>query len=125
MSKFVLIVSLIFLCACNEDSTSTSDDLLAQMAAIDQEIEAMISTSCTASSQCMATAYGAKPCGGPTKYLVHSSDMDLTKFNELVDQYNSLNEQYNVETGAISDCSIVTKPEVDCISGDCQEVQID
>ncbi|MEP1035614.1 hypothetical protein [Ekhidna sp.] len=123
MSKYVMIISLCFLFACKEENTPTTpDDLLSQMSAINDQIEALISTSCSTTSQCMSTAYGAKACGGPIKYLIHSTNMDLQKFNELVAQYNNLNAQYNEETGVYSDCSIVTKTEVECVSGNCQEV---
>lgn len=46
----------------------------------------------------------------------------LSRLNQMV---NELNAIYNELTGAISDCSIVTKPEVECVSGNCAAVTID
>ncbi len=126
MSKYLLIFSMLFFLACKEEETPLSaDEMLSQMEAIDTEIEAMLVTSCSSSSQCMATAYGAKACGGPVKYIVHSTEMDMPRFLLLVNRYNSLNAQYNLETGAISDCSIIVEPDVECVSGECQPVADD
>ena len=110
------------LLSCKEESTSTPDDLMSQMNAVYGQIENMIQTTCTSSDQCVATAIGVKPCGGPTKYIVHSSATNQENLDELVEQYNELNTQYNEATEAGSDCAFVTPPPMDCISGECQAV---
>ena len=122
MYKFIAILCVCFLFSCKEEATQPFEDLLSQMSALNAQIEGLIETSCSTSGQCMATPYGAKPCGGPLKYLVHTTDIDLIKLYALVSQYNSLNEQYNQESGIGSDCALVGKPEVECLSGNCQAV---
>ncbi|MEO9482612.1 MAG: hypothetical protein ABJG47_04175 [Ekhidna sp.] len=123
MTKYLIILSICLAFGCKEESAPpTSAELLNQMEIINDQIEAMLSTSCSASSQCMVSAFGAKPCGGPWKYIIHSTNMNLQKFRSLLVQYNSLNAQYNEVAGIGSDCSIANKPEVECVSGNCQEV---
>ncbi len=122
MSKYILIFSLLLFFSCKEESP-TADDLLGQMNSVYAEIEDLIVTSCESSEQCVATAIGVKPCGGPTKFIVHSSETDQEKLDELVTMYNELNEEYNETSGVGSDCAVVTAPETDCISGNCQKVE--
>lgn len=123
MKVFSTILLIVLLFACKEEKEQpTAADLSNQMEVINNEIEAMISTSCTTSSQCMASAFGAKPCGGPWKYILHSTDIDLQKLNTLLGEYYELNVQYNEVSGIGSFCDFVTKPDVECVSGTCQEV---
>ena len=90
---------------------------------INEQIEALVTTECSDGSQCIASPIGIKPCGGPTKFIVHSSATDQEKLDGLIEQYNELNAEYNTETNAGSDCSVVTAPEFDCVSGTCQAVE--
>lgn len=121
MKKITLILTLFVCFSCSDDDASlTADQMFARMQAIDAEIDAMLSTSCGSDGTCMATAYGSKACGGPVKYIVHSTNMDMIRFNSLVNEYNELNEQYNIATEAISDCSLPGKPIIECVSGNCE-----
>ena len=124
MNKLIFLTLLLIFFSCKEDdSNSSPDDLLQQMESIDEQIEALLITQCSDGSQCVATPIGVKPCGGPTKFIVHSSSTDQEKLDALIEQYNELNAEYNTETNAGSDCSVVTAPEMDCISGPCQAVE--
>ncbi|MEQ9466100.1 MAG: hypothetical protein RLN88_01740 [Ekhidna sp.] len=118
MSRYLLILPLLFVLSCKED-TPTSDDLLSQMNGIYDEIEELIITSCESSDACIASPIGVKPCGGPTKFIVHSSATDQQKLDDLIEEYNELNSQYNEQTGIGSDCALETPPSMDCISGEC------
>lgn len=122
MSKYLLIFPLLLVLSCKEDAP-TSDDLLSQMNSINDEIEALIITSCGSSAQCVATPMGVKPCGGPTKFIVHSNETDQEKLDVLIEKYNDLNSEYNEVNNLGSDCSVVTAPEMDCVSGNCQEIE--
>jgi len=123
MNKLIFLAFLsLTMLSCKEDDASTSSELLAQMEAVAQEIEAMIATSCSNNDQCRATPMGVKPCGGPTKFIVHSSATDQGKLDALIEQYNELNTKYNTVAEVGSDCSVVTAPEVDCVMGNCQAV---
>jgi len=79
--------------------------------------------SCSDSSVCKVIAIGAKPCGGPTGYLVYSSShVDEVALVAKIKAYNDWNTKYNKEKNLSSDCSIPPQPKPDCIDGKCQEV---
>ena len=122
MSKYLLIFPLLLVLSCKED-TPTSDDLLSQMNSINDEIETLIITSCESSDHCVATPMGVKPCGGPTKFIVHSNETDQEKLDALIEKFNEVNSEYNEVNNLGSDCSVVTAPEMDCVSGNCQEIE--
>ncbi|WP_462254339.1 hypothetical protein [Ekhidna sp.] len=123
MKKILLILTLCFFSCGSDDSNSrTPQEILSDMEIIDAEINFMLITSCDDNVECRATAYGVKACGGPVEYLIHSTNMDMDRFNLLVETYNELNAAYNEATSAISDCSLEVQPTVDCVSGDCQVV---
>ena len=76
--------------------------------------------SCTDTSTCNYIAFGAKPCGGPRQYLAFPSTLDLGTLQILVDEYYEMNNAYNIQIGAVSDCAIVNPPNtLDCVNGDC------
>ncbi len=123
MKKILFILTLFFFSCGSDDSNSrTPQEILSDMEIIDAEISFMLITSCNGNDECRATAYGVKACGGPVKYLIHSTNMDMDRFNLLVETYNELNAAYNEATSAISDCSLEVQPNVECVSGDCQVV---
>ena len=75
---------------------------------------------CSATSSCNFIALGSKPCGGPREYLVYSNNVDQNELQQLVSEYYTMDSTRNVQTNAISDCSIVMPPEnIDCIDGVC------
>ncbi|SHI91608.1 hypothetical protein [Flavobacterium haoranii] len=76
--------------------------------------------SCSATSTCNFIALGSKPCGGPREYLVYSNNVDQNELQQLVSEYYTMDSTRNVQTNAISDCSIVMPPEnINCIDGVC------
>ena len=124
MNKLIFLTLLLIFFSCKEDNSNSSpDDLLQQMESIDEEIEALLITQCSDGSQCVATPIGVKPCGGPTRFIVHSDATDQAKLDALIEEYNELNAKYNEMNNLGSDCSVVTAPEMDCISGTCQAVE--
>ena len=79
---------------------------------------------CDATVGCSFLAFGSKPCGGPWEYLVFSNAVDLNYLTTKINNYNELENQYNIETGAISDCMAVLPPEeVGCVNGVCAIIQ--
>lgn len=114
---FPLLLLLAF--SCKEEAMPSADHLLEQMNTLEIQISNLLLLSCDSSDQCIATPMGIKPCGGPAKYLVHASHTDQEALDELIDQYNVLNRQYNEVSGTGSDCSIVTPPAMDCVTGNC------
>lgn len=96
----------------DENNITTQERLIAA----DTNIKTLISDkSCNEDSQCQSIAYGAKACGGPVEYLIYSTQsVDITVLQPLVNEYNLYAEQYNSETGAMSDCLFVTPPDLKC-----------
>ncbi len=76
-----------------------------------------------AEEYCKVIAFGSKPCGGPWSYLVYSSDhSNKARLKVLVDKYNTMEDKYNRQHGAVSDCMGVPKPEVELNNGQCTAV---
>ncbi len=71
-------------------------------------------------AQCKVIAYGAKPCGGPAKYLVYSTGRtDEARLKQLVNEFNQLAKKINQEKKLISDCMFVTEPKIEFVGGMC------
>lgn len=86
-----------------------------------QEILNYIATfNCTESGGCNYLAFGSKACGGPKEYLVFPNTVNFDFLNTKVSEYNALENQYNVQTNAVSDCAMVQAPNtVGCINNLC------
>ena len=106
---------------CEDPNTLDTNISSSELETKNQEIQDYINSfSCSETSGCGFIAFGSKPCGGPRKYLLFSNDVDLEKLNQMVKNYNELDEQYNKQTNAISDCMYQLPPtEVKCINGVC------
>ena len=91
------------------------------MALKKQEILDYINSfSCAEASGCNSIAFGAKPCGGPREFLVYPNTVDQVTLQNLVDEYYDMDNEYNIQTGAVSDCMVVSPPNnIDCINGVC------
>jgi hypothetical protein len=86
----------------------------------EKEINDFITANKCSPDGCGYMAFGSKPCGGPWKYIVFPNSIDKDKLTKMVDAYNELQHQYNLETNAVSDCMAVMPPtEVVCVNGVC------
>ena len=122
--KFLFLFSFLLLLSatmCVGDDPFTCDDYLEEMESIKLEIDALIATSsCTEATECRAIAFGSKPCGGTWSYLVYSTSIDTEYLESLVTNYNNIEEAFNNNCEAISDCSFVIPPnELSCEDGNC------
>ncbi len=119
--RILLLSVLLQSFQCDEDVINTSDITPQQLEAKKQEIFDYIhSFSCADASSCNSIAFGAKPCGGPREYLVFPNTVNLTTLETMVDGYYELDNQYNIQTGAVSDCMVVSPPNnIACIEGVC------
>ena len=118
----ILALSLILQSFQCTDSNDSSDLITsAQLETKKQEINTYINSfGCSESVRCNYIAFGSKPCGGPRTYLVFSNDVNLTHLQDLVTKYNEMDNLYNIQTKAISDCSCLLPPnEIKCINGVC------
>ena len=78
------------------------------------------SFSCAEASGCNSIAFGAKPCGGPREFLVYPNTVNQATLENLVNEYYEIDNQYNIQTGAVSDCMVVGPPRtIDCVNGVC------
>lgn len=103
---------------CDDENDVISQEMLDNKK---QEIVNYINSfSCSEDSNCNYIAFGAKPCGGPREYLAFSSNVDVSELQIMVDQYYAMDNDYNIQTNAVSDCAVVGPPtNVDCINGVC------
>ena len=106
---------------CSDSNESSDLITSAQLETKKQEIQNYINSfSCSESGGCNYIAFGSKPCGGPRTYLVFSNNVNLTKLQEMVKNYNEMDNLHNIQTNAISDCSVPLPPnEIKCVNGVC------
>jgi len=119
--RILLLSVLLQSFQCDENESNVSEISLEQLIEKKQEILDYINSfSCTNTSNCNFIAFGAKPCGGPREFLTFPSTVNQTTLENLVDEYYQMDHQYNIQTGAISDCMVVTPPNnIECLNGYC------
>ena len=72
-------------------------------------------------AQCRLIGFGAKPCGGPSSYLLYSMETtDSTSLARAVATYNAEAGRANRESGGISNCRVETPPGLAFASGRCE-----
>lgn len=105
----------------HEQTEKTWNEDAARLGAMKREIEELVrEPGCSLTSECVAVAFGAKPCGGPWTYLVYSRmSVDESALLDKVKGYNHFNKVINERHGLVSDCMLVTEPSLDCVNGLC------
>jgi hypothetical protein len=106
---------------CEDPNSNGTNISSSQLETKKQEIQNYINSFyCSEESGCGFIAFGSKPCGGPRTYLLYSNNVDLAKLQQMVKKYNELDDLYNKQTNAISDCMYQLPPtEVKCVNGLC------
>ncbi len=75
----------------------------------------------TSMAQCRLIGFGAKPCGGPSSYLLYSMETtDSSALARAVAMYNEAAVRANRESGQMSNCQVETPPTLAVASGRCQ-----
>lgn len=120
----VLIPSFFLLTAtqCDEDDIDFScENRLESLSELGNRIENLASMSeCGDDFECRYIAYGSKPCGGPWRYLIYSTSIDTLELENLVNEYNTIEEDYNLNCDAVSDCAVAIPPSgFDCDNNEC------
>jgi hypothetical protein len=115
------------LAACAPSVPADSAEVQADTASLDvlrAEVRAQLGDpTCTTTAQCRTIPFGAKPCGGPWSYLVYSvATTDSAELTSAVDRYTAREHELNRLEERVSDCGLVTKPEVMCADGQCVSV---
>lgn len=118
LSLFFLSTLGSFSCEKQELSENAEFDDLKKREA---DIQAFIADkSCGPDRTCGAIGFGAKPCGGPWRYLVYSlKPADVPTLTAKVEAYNQLERELNTKFGKASDCMMVMPPTVGCVDGTC------
>lgn len=121
----LLMLSALFLLGCSEKKESAEapagDTAMRNTL---KSIEQTIRLGCDDDAQCRSIAFGAKPCGGPWKYLLYSTkETDVDTLRKQVETYNEQNRRYNEQSGIVSDCMLATPPKTACLEGMCRAVK--
>jgi hypothetical protein len=111
-------------CARRPPAAEQSRDTVSLTALRESIARQVEPATCSSPNVCRTLAMGAKPCGGPRRYLVYSIlSSDSARLANEVARYNQAEERMNRERGLVSDCSVVVEPKVSCQSGKCAAVQ--
>jgi hypothetical protein len=117
--SFPLLLILFFAVAgCDEMYRQSERDTL------DREKENIFafahSAGCNGSSECRFRALGVKACGGPTEYVVYSTNLDTAQLIRMISEYNAAEQVYNRKWGIVSSCSAPPPPHsVRCVNNIC------
>ena len=119
---FVVILSCAALLGCEEKFDEESDRAL--LAKMEQDIVSLIGEPrCQNDNACRFIAFGAKPCGGPWRYLIYSVEtVDRALLEDRVAAYNDFNSLLNRRYRWYSDCSVPSIPIVGCRDSTCVDV---
>ena len=118
LSFFIFLLSS-FQCDKNETAQQITPNQLEQKKA--QIVAYIDSFSCENATACKSIAFGAKPCGGPRTFLIYPNSVDQNTLEQLVAEYYQLDNQYNIQTGAMSDCMVISPPNnIGCVNGKCK-----
>lgn len=79
---------------------------------------------CTTNSQCKVSAVGSRACGGPSDYIVYSTQSASEKqVSALSDTITLLESTYNAQTGSMSICQHLTAPSTQCVENKCVKLE--
>ena len=75
-------------------------------------------------SQCRAIPAGTKACGGPSRYVVYSTQVsNEERVRAFAETYTALENERNLASQAVSTCSMVMPPAIELAAGRCQARQ--
>lgn len=119
ITKILLLLLVILSLGCSNNTSESDNITVEQLAAKKTAVENYINTfTCSENSGCGYIAFGSKPCGGPRIYLVFSNTINLLQLQTMVAEYNEIDQLRNIQTSAVSDCSVPSPPnEILCVNG--------
>ena len=129
MRKFLKLFAIVLLfqsfqCDDDDNQTDQSFDLVSLQQERQTILDYIATFTCDENATCSSIAFGSKACGGPQEFLVFPSTINLEYLTEQVNNYNALENSYNLTYNIVSDCMAVSPPEnIDCINGICTIVQ--
>lgn len=125
MKKILTLFAIVLLfqsfqCEDDLDQPGQSFDLVTLQQERQDILDYISTFSCNENASCSSIAFGSKACGGPQEFLVFPSSVDLEYLTEQVNNYNSMENSYNLTYNIVSDCMAVMPPEnIGCIDGVC------
>lgn len=79
---------------------------------------------CATSSQCKVNAVGSRACGGPSDYIVYSTQSaSQEQVSALSDIVTLLESTFNAQKGMISTCQHLTAPNTQCVENKCVKLE--
>lgn len=79
---------------------------------------------CSTSSQCKVSAVGSRACGGPSDYIVYSTQSaPQEQVSALSDTITQLESTYNAQKGMMSICQHLTAPSTQCVENKCVKLE--
>ena len=80
---------------------------------------------CSTSLQCSSVALGAKPCGGPRRYLVYSDvKVNERELRRRTAELFAFELEYNRRNRLVSDCIGVGPPTPGCVDNMCVDLNV-
>ncbi len=125
MKKILTLFAIVLLlqsfqCDDTANPTNQSFDLVTLQQERQEILDYIATFSCNENTSCSSIAFGSKACGGPQEYLVFPSSVDLDYLTEQVNNYNAMENSYNLTYNIVSDCMAVMPPEnIGCVDGVC------
>ena len=108
------IIASVLIVACtieDDDNPATCEFVFQDLQDLKIVIEDYASSSiCSDEFECRYIAFGSKACGGPWSYLIYTTSIDTLELQTLVTDYNERENDYNLNCGATSDCSVPIAP---------------
>lgn len=86
---------------------------------LQDEINSLISLTCTDTSQCKSGSYGFNGCGGETNYVIWSTlNTNVSELQTLMDEYTAM----DTKQGGIGACIIIAHGPTACVDSQCKEM---
>ncbi|MEM0516040.1 hypothetical protein WCN91_11550 [Pseudoalteromonas sp. YIC-827] len=80
--------------------------------------------SCDTTQQCQVVAVGSRACGGANEYLVFSTkSADAEQVKAMAKELTAQEQQFNLNTGAVSICEHLMRPSTQCQESQCVKIQ--
>ncbi|HDZ34576.1 MAG TPA: hypothetical protein ENH67_17200 [Pseudoalteromonas sp.] len=79
---------------------------------------------CDTSTQCRVNAVGSRACGGPSSFVVYSTNAaSEDQVTALSDKITKLESSYNSQKGMMSICQHLTTPSTQCVENKCVKLE--
>ncbi|TVR27949.1 MAG: hypothetical protein EA390_13120 [Balneolaceae bacterium] len=116
--SFITVALLLTAFACTNSNADLSSKTIEEVALlINEEVGTADADS---ADRCDFIPIGVKPAGGPWGYLVFSSEKSSReRLEELIDRYNELDAERNIEDERMSTADFATEPALTLRNGAC------